>query len=122
MLFPKLFFLKVPKDPNPSNVGAFKLRPHSENTFVLITPQLFFLSVKEYISTTKTSWGLELGYKFAQVAMRSCFQVTKKFDNNLGMYMFIFLLGASHGALYLGIEGVPIIYYLFLCIWPNYLG
>ena len=70
-------YIYIPKDPNPSNVGAFKLRPRSENTFVLITPQLLLLSLKEYISTTKTSWGLELGYKFAQVAMRSCFQVTK---------------------------------------------
>ena len=73
-------------------------------------------------STTKTSWGLELGCKFAQVAMMSSFQVTRKFDNNLGMYTFIFLLDWSHGEPYLGIEEIPIIYYLFLCIWPNYLG
>ena len=50
------------------------------------------------------------------------FQVTRKFDNNLGMYTFIFLLDWSHWEPYLGIEGIHIIYSLFFYIWPNYLG
>ena len=73
----------------------------------------FWMEMKK--STTKTSWGLELGCKFYQVAMMSSFQVTRKFDNHLGMYTFIFLWGWSHGELYL--EFLSYIYIIYFCAY-----